>query len=94
MTDYLKSNIELGEVTHNIGAMFRRNWREHGDKPGFAERRDGAYGYFTWQELTIDLCRFSSFLLDKGLKAGDRVAVIARNSYDRLIAEMAVMSCR
>ncbi|VAW06252.1 Long-chain-fatty-acid--CoA ligase [hydrothermal vent metagenome] len=91
----LKSDMELGEYTPNVGSMFLDNRDSYKTAPAFAERRDGPYKYWSWQQLTRDIICLSAYLLDSGLdpENDDRVSFIAGNSYRRLVCEMAVMSC-
>ncbi len=90
--NYLISQLPLGEVTKNIGTMFLNNLDNFGDTPAFAQKKDGKYRYWSWHDLVDDIFKFSSYLLDRGLKKGDRIAVISRNYYHRLVVEMAVMA--
>ncbi len=92
MSIVLESKISLGDVTPSIGRMFAKNCSELSDKPALAAREGRGYRYWTWGELWNHLYEFSSFLFEKGLVPGDRVGVIAKNSYHRLAAEMATMS--
>jgi len=93
----LKSDIELGEFTPNVGVMFLNNRDAYGSSPAFAERRSGDYKYWSWSELTRDIISLSDHLLRSGLDPEDdklsRVIFIAGNTYRRLVTEMAVMSC-
>ena len=94
----VKSDIELGEYTPNVGTMFLDNRDKYDNAPAFAERSaDGPYRYWSWAELTRDIITLSAHLLDSGLDPEDdglnRVCFIAGNSYRRLVCEMAVMSC-
>jgi len=93
----LKSDLELGDYTANIGTMFLNNSAAYKDKPAFAQRTDGPYHYWSWQTLTQHIIAMSSYLLSHGLDPDDdtlnRVCFIAGNSYKRLVCEMAVMSC-
>ncbi len=93
----LKSDIELGEYTPNVGTMFLNNKSRYGDMPAFAQRVEGSYVYWSWRQLTDDIISLAAYLLNSGLDPDvedkSRVAFIAGNSYQRLVAEMAVMSC-
>jgi len=89
---HLTSQLPLGEVTKNIGTMFLTNRDKYGDMPAFAQRENGEYRYWTWNEVVNDICKFSAYLKSKGLKRGDHIAVISRNYYQRLVVEMAIMA--
>ncbi len=92
----LKSDIELGDYTPNVGTMFLNNRDAYQSAPAFAERVGGPYKYWSWQQLTSDIISLSAHLLNSGLdpenKTLSRVAFIGSNSYQRLVCEMAIMS--
>lgn len=87
----MKSEISLGEVTKNIGTMFLDQLESHGEEFAFAQREHEKYCFYKRAELISNILSFSSFLFNQGLKKGDRVAFVTKNSYKRLVAEMAVM---
>ncbi len=93
----IKSDIELGDYTPNVGSMFLNNSAAYTTKPAFAERVDGPYKYWSWSNLTNDIITFAAYLLGSGLDPEceelSHVAVIASNSYQRLVSEMAIISC-
>lgn len=92
-----KSDIELGDYTPNVGTMFLNNKSNYKDLPAFAERVDGSYKFWSWEQLTNDIISLAAFLMNSGLDpetdGQNRVGFIAGNSYQRLVTEMAVMSC-
>jgi long-subunit acyl-CoA synthetase (AMP-forming) len=91
----LKSPLSLGEITPNIGSMLLNNRGRFGHLNAFAERRDGPYRYWDWQQLLDDVLGIASFLLPaeelEEDSPGNRVAFISANCYHRLVSEMAVM---
>ncbi|MBI3533974.1 MAG: benzoyl-CoA reductase subunit D [Deltaproteobacteria bacterium] len=88
----LTSSLALGEVKKNIGSLLLENKSHYKTYHAFAERVNGKYFYWTWEDLVKDIFLVSQFLISKGLHTGDRVAFVTANSYFRLISEMAVMS--
>ena len=94
-----KSPLSLGEVTPNIGTMLLNNRERYGGLRAFAERRQGPYQYWHWQQLVDDVFKVAAFVLaDMDLNqilpedtSQNRVAFISSNGYHRLISEMAVM---
>ncbi|MCB0365269.1 MAG: AMP-binding protein [Bdellovibrionaceae bacterium] len=90
--EVLKSSRSLGEVKYTIGQMLLANGEKFAQRPAFAEKENGKYRYWQWQEVKKDLTAFAGFLLQQGFKAGDRIGFVAGNNYARLIAEMATMS--
>ena len=89
-----KSPLSLGEVTPNIGSMLLNNRDRYGDQNAFAERREGPYRYWSWQQMTSDILKIATFLLtQKGVSAestedtvDNRVAFISANGYHRMIS--------
>ncbi len=99
----IKSKIALGESTANVGTMFINNGNDFADKPAFAQRLADNYHYWNWSILTQDILKLAHYLIkDCGLigsrlasvsDSNARVAFISSNNYQRLVCEMAVMSC-
>ncbi len=91
----LKSPLKLGEITPGIGTMLLDNRDRYGDLNAFAERQDGPYRYWSWQQMVTDILRFAALVLpDVSLSedsVANRVAFISANCYQRLVSEMAVM---
>ncbi len=92
----IRSKIILGDATPNIGTLFINNAKALLDKPAFAQRVAGQYQYWSWSQLSKDIVKMANYLL--GLNFSDdptrnRIAFIAGNNYQRLVCEMAVMSC-
>ncbi len=92
MNDILKSTKPLGSVKKNIGEILLSNKECYGHLKAFAEKQDGKYHYRSWSQLVDDIVKFSIYLKSQNLKKGDRVACVSKNSYQRLVAEMAIMS--
>jgi long-subunit acyl-CoA synthetase (AMP-forming) len=101
----IKSKIALGSTTANVGTLFINNGKNFANKPAFAQRINGQYHYWNWQQLTQDIYKLASYLLTLGLalnsnasatnddSSNARIAFVAGNNYQRLVCEMAVMSC-
>ena len=62
---------------HSIGDLPRRTAARLPDKPAICLRRDA----WTYREFDAICNRLAAGLLARGLSAGDRVAVLARNSH-------------
>jgi len=94
-----KSSLSLGEATPNIGSMLLNNRDRYGEQNAFAERRDGPYCYWSWQQMVSDTLKVAAFVQQHADSAGEleedtaanRVAFISSNCYHRMISEMAVM---
>lgn len=75
----------LGRAT--LGDQLRRHGRTLRDKPAFVTYgADGARQVTTYRELDERANRFASVLLTHGVGRGDRVAVMARNGVDSVVA--------
>jgi long-subunit acyl-CoA synthetase (AMP-forming) len=92
----LKSPLSLGGITPNIGTMLLNNRDRYDDRNAFAQRQDGPYRHWTWQQMVSDVLNVAAFVLPAGDVQGDaadqRVAFISANCYHRLVSEMAVMA--
>lgn len=73
--------------------MVLKNRHAFADLHAFAQKEDGEYTYRTWKTLSSEILMFALFLKSKGLSKGDRIAFVTRNTYQRLVSELAVMSC-
>jgi 2-dehydropantoate 2-reductase len=80
-----------------VGSLFLKNGKRLLDKPAVAERIGDRFRYWSWERLTQDIILTIDYLLRQGLEpandSNNRVAFIAGNHYQRLVCEMAVMSC-
>ncbi|OFZ13606.1 MAG: hypothetical protein A2Z20_09750 [Bdellovibrionales bacterium RBG_16_40_8] len=90
---YLDSPHQLGEVTRNIGTVLLTNAHEFSKNHAFAERRNGQYKYWTWQQLAADAYRVANYYQTNGLVSGDKIGFVSANGYWRFVCEIACMSC-
>src|SRR3954453_10978337 len=75
----------LGRAT--LGDQLRRHARTLRDKPAFVSYgADGARRVTTYRELDEGANRFASALLARGVRRGDRIAVMARNGVESVVA--------
>ncbi|QBJ95764.1 long-chain fatty acid--CoA ligase [Rhodococcus sp. ABRD24] len=75
----------LGRAT--LGDQLRRHARTIGDKPAFISySADGTRDVCTYRDLDERAARFAHALLDRGVRRGDRIAVMARNGIETVIA--------
>jgi acyl-CoA synthetase (AMP-forming)/AMP-acid ligase II len=75
----------LGRAT--LGDQLRRHARTLRDKPAFVSYgADGARRVTTYRELDEGANRFASALLARGVHRGDRIAVMARNGVESVVA--------
>jgi len=76
----------------SIGQMLLRNAMQFQNAPVFGQRCGDQFEYVSWGRLLCDVLAVCHFLDQNRLAAGDRVALITSNSYDRLAFELAVLS--
>src|SRR4051795_7999286 len=74
----------LGRAT--LGDQLRRHARTLRDKPAFVTYGAAAREVTTYAQLDERANRFASALLGRGVRRGDRVAVMARNGVDSVVA--------
>ncbi|HEX9744507.1 MAG TPA: AMP-binding protein [bacterium] len=90
---YRTSDIQLGEIDPNIGAMLMSRAEKWPDHP-IVKFRDAVniYSPVTWGEFFSHMASISAFLVEHGIGKGDRISVFSQNSYYMLVWEMAVIS--
>lgn len=84
--DEVPLHLDYGHET--LVDAFDRAVRDHGNRP--ATRFFGAT--LTWARLGEKVSRFAAVLHDKGVRAGDRVAIVLPNSPQNVIAFWATLS--
>ena len=86
------SETPLREYPQNLAWMLNRNAARFGERPAYQECRNGSYQPLTWAQFHRDICSIQTGLRDRGLEAGDRVAIVSRNRREMLELELAVMA--
>jgi len=76
----------------NLASMFFGETRRLGDKPFLWAKADGTYKSLSWNETADRVSALARSLMMQGVKPGDRVALVAENRPEWLIADMAIMS--
>ncbi len=76
----------------NLVAMFLTRVEERGDAPFLWAKREGQWRSISWNEAARQVAALSAALLDMGLVAGDRVALVSENRPEWLIADLAIMA--
>lgn len=89
---YLKSDIELGDVVPNIASMLERNVNRFRDKIIYAEKQKGQYIGITWKNFLEDVRHILTNLVKYGFEKGDKIMVYSPNRIEMLELEMAVMA--
>lgn len=67
---------------------------ENSDKTAFAYKPSPDEGYrtITWSEVRDDVTSIASYLLDQGVKKGDRVAILSENRYEWAVVDLAIQT--
>ena len=63
-----------------------------GPCPALRAKRDGLYRDLSWLEYRCQADRAAVGLISRGIKQGDRVGILAENSVDWLVADIAVLA--
>lgn len=79
---YFKDDVALVEINPEVGNIPRVTWREFSL---IESDRNGAFRkQLTWGEFNIKSNRFANLLLTRGIKKGDKVAVLLMNCLEWL----------
>ena len=76
----------------SLPAMFFEQAERRGDKPFLWMKRDRRYQPITWAAAARDVRRLAGGLAALGISPGERVALVAENRPEWIIADLAVMS--
>ncbi|MGC6514445.1 MAG: AMP-dependent synthetase/ligase [Myxococcota bacterium] len=80
-----------GQATFaSVAALWKHRISSTPDLPAFLCQRDGRWEPMTWREADLQVTRLAKGLLALGLKAGDRIALLADTSTDWLLIDMAI----
>ena len=71
--------------------MFEERVASSGDAVALRVRREGRWESWTWNEWFDAVDRYARGLVGMGVERGDRVAVIARNRPEWVVADLAIM---
>ena len=76
----------------SLPAMFFEQAERGGDKPFLWAKRGGRYEPISWAAAARDVRRLAHGLTELGIGHGDRVALVAENRPEWVIADFAIMS--
>ncbi len=76
----------------SVAAIFQNNVAKFGDKPCVAYKKGDAYTDLSWKQMNEKIQNTAYYLLDQGIKKGDKVALFAPNRYEWYVADMAILS--
>jgi long-chain acyl-CoA synthetase len=76
----------------NLAAMFFEQAARRGERPFLWLKRDGRYRPISWQEAARQVTHFARGLRALGIERGDRVALVAENRPEWMIADLAIIA--
>src|SRR5690606_1625746 len=74
--------------------MLRRNAIDRGGQDALLVKRAAAFEPVGWAEFARDVARMAAALRKLGVARGDRVAQIAENRYEWIVADLAILLLR
>jgi long-chain acyl-CoA synthetase len=76
----------------NLVDVQRRQARALGPRPALRQRRNGLFADLTWAEYDARSRAAAAALVEAGIAPGDRVGLLAENSIDWLVTDMAILA--
>lgn len=92
MSTTLSSDIPLPAYPTNLAKMLSANATRFPNQPVYQENTDGVYHPLLWHTLNTHISSIQHTLNRRGLKPGDRVAILSPNCQAMLEMELAIMS--
>lgn len=75
-----------------LPVMFQDRVKASGDHTCLKYKKNGIYTDISWNELNDLIHKLSFFLMDLGIKKGDKIALFAENRYEWWVADLAILS--
>lgn len=72
--------------------VFWRNAARYGPRPALRRRTGGGWEVLTWEDYARSVRRLAAGLVERGVRAGDRVAILSGNRREWHEVDMAVLS--
>jgi long-chain acyl-CoA synthetase len=76
----------------NLVEIHRRQAEILGSRPALRGKRHGIWHDLTWERYRAESLAAAAALIEAGIAPGDRVGIVAENSVDWLIADMAILT--
>ncbi|HON37956.1 MAG: AMP-dependent synthetase/ligase [Desulfomonilia bacterium] len=77
----------------SMGAIFQNRVQELGDKACVAYKNaQGVYTDISWRQMNEMVRKVGYYLLSKGIKPGDKVALFSPNRYEWWVVDLAILS--
>ena len=80
------------QAWRNLVVLFFERAEAKGDRPFLWQKRGGRYQPMSWREAASEVNALARGLKALGLKRGDRVALVAENRPQWMIADLAIMA--
>ena len=79
-------------VWSNLSSMFFDQATKFSNQPFLWFKEKGKYQSLTWEESAKQILKITHALMENGVTEGDRVVIIAENSPEWLIADLAIIT--
>ena len=76
----------------NLGELFLRTANRYPTKTAFLYKSGGKYSPMLWSEVLLKVHAIASALLEKGLKPGDRIAILSENRPEWAMIDLAAQT--
>jgi long-chain acyl-CoA synthetase len=76
----------------NLVELHRRQAERLGPRPALRGKRHGIWHDLSWEQYRAESLAAAAALIEAGIRPGDRVGLVAENSVDWLIADMAILA--
>jgi long-chain acyl-CoA synthetase len=76
----------------SMASVFQRQVKKYGDRECVAYKKDGKYVDISWNQMNDMVRSLSSFLIGKGIKRKDNIAIFSPNRYEWWVTDLAILS--
>ncbi len=76
----------------NMPAIFQNRVATYGDRACVSYKKDGVYTDISWNEMNSMVRNIAAFLMARGIKKKDKVAIFSENRYEWWVADLASLS--
>lgn len=80
------------QTATTIPAMFAATLEKAGNEPFLGAKRNGVYVYDSYNKVAGQVLELASALLERGIEARDRVALISNNRPEWVVTDLGIMS--
>lgn len=77
----------------SMGAIFQNRVQQYGDKALVSfKNKDNVWEELSWNQMNEKVRNLGGYLLSKGVKPGDKIALFSPNRYEWWVADLAILS--